>query len=331
MSVSELLTMLQCAAACVEDRNKTACAERNHSAIVQDFPLWELCSHYTAHYAKSPVQQHCAINASFVLSLSQYVFYLLTAGVYGYCCTSHIPHSVEDSSGRVISPIEGPLPETTLTTDIHAPGGIRTRNRSKRAAANSRLSPRGHRDRLECFLVNEMPHRHRRLFRPLTILRTAPGPIVQASAVLLTLGNAVNSVGLRPLMLIGRRSLELSHDHIPGYSVSAFVSDLQFISVTGNRPLRLHLRMRPAPVPKHMNLYAPSEWRPNCERSGERRAHCYTVYGQQLLSCNGLRARCMGSKHNMPETWQEWEKYRMVTSTIRLNVSAWRTAQQYWM
>jgi hypothetical protein len=38
---------------------------------------------------------------------------------------------------------------TTFTRDkIHATGGIRTRNSSKRAPADTRLRPRGHRDRL---------------------------------------------------------------------------------------------------------------------------------------------------------------------------------------
>jgi hypothetical protein len=36
---------------------------------------------------------------------------------------------------------------TTLTTDIHAPGGIRTQNLSRQAAADPRLRPRGHWDR----------------------------------------------------------------------------------------------------------------------------------------------------------------------------------------
>ena len=36
----------------------------------------------------------------------------------------------------------------TLTTDIHAPGGIRTHNLSRRAAAGLRLRPRDHWDRL---------------------------------------------------------------------------------------------------------------------------------------------------------------------------------------
>ena len=36
---------------------------------------------------------------------------------------------------------------TTLTTDRHVPGGNRTHNLSRRAAADLRLRPRGHRDR----------------------------------------------------------------------------------------------------------------------------------------------------------------------------------------
>jgi hypothetical protein len=36
---------------------------------------------------------------------------------------------------------------TTLTTDIHPPGGIRTRNPSKRGAADPRLRSRGHQNR----------------------------------------------------------------------------------------------------------------------------------------------------------------------------------------
>jgi hypothetical protein len=51
----------------------------------------------------------------------------------------------------VISPTQGPVHDSTQQsneTDIHAPGGIRTRIPSKREAAEPRLRPRGHRDRL---------------------------------------------------------------------------------------------------------------------------------------------------------------------------------------
>ena len=62
--------------------------------------------------------------------------------------TTH--HRRLDSSGRVISPSQRPLPDKTQhsqQTDIHAPGGIRTHNLSRRAAADLRLRPRGHWDR----------------------------------------------------------------------------------------------------------------------------------------------------------------------------------------
>jgi len=52
-----------------------------------------------------------------------------------------------DSSGRVISPLQRPLPDNTQhsqATDIHAPRRILTHNPSKRAAADPRLIPRGH-------------------------------------------------------------------------------------------------------------------------------------------------------------------------------------------
>ena len=39
--------------------------------------------------------------------------------------------------------------DTTLTTEINAPDGIRTFNPNKRAAADPRLRPRGHRDELQ--------------------------------------------------------------------------------------------------------------------------------------------------------------------------------------
>jgi hypothetical protein len=63
-------------------------------------------------------------------------------------------HTWRDSFGRVITPTQRPLPDkkTALTRErdrgIHAPGGIRTRNFSKIAAADPHLIPCGQRDRL---------------------------------------------------------------------------------------------------------------------------------------------------------------------------------------
>ena len=59
--------------------------------------------------------------------------------------TTH--HSRQDSPGRVISSSRRPPPDNTQhsqQTDIHAPGGIRTHNLSRRAAADLRLRLRGH-------------------------------------------------------------------------------------------------------------------------------------------------------------------------------------------
>jgi hypothetical protein len=41
--------------------------------------------------------------------------------------------------------------QTLYETNIHAPGGIRTHDPSKRSAADLRLSPRGHWDRRCCY------------------------------------------------------------------------------------------------------------------------------------------------------------------------------------
>jgi len=63
--------------------------------------------------------------------------------------TTH--HSRNDSSGRVNSSSQRPLPDNTQhlqQTAIHAPGKIRTHNLGRRAAADLRLRPRGHWDRL---------------------------------------------------------------------------------------------------------------------------------------------------------------------------------------
>jgi hypothetical protein len=56
-------------------------------------------------------------------------------------------HSQQDSSGRVISSSQRPLPDNTQQTNIHALGGIRIHDRSRRAAVDLRLRPRGHWDR----------------------------------------------------------------------------------------------------------------------------------------------------------------------------------------
>ena len=60
-------------------------------------------------------------------------------------------HIRQDSCGRVISSSQRPLPDNTQhsqQTNIYVPGGIRTHDLSRRAAADPRLRPRGYWDRL---------------------------------------------------------------------------------------------------------------------------------------------------------------------------------------
>ena len=59
-------------------------------------------------------------------------------------------NSRQDSSGRVISSSQRPLPDRTQhsqQTNIHSSGGIRTRDLNRRAAVDLLLKPRGHWDR----------------------------------------------------------------------------------------------------------------------------------------------------------------------------------------
>jgi len=70
--------------------------------------------------------------------------------------------TVGDSSGRVISSSQRPLPDNTKhsqQTNIHDPGEIRSHSLSSRAAADLRLRPCGKLDRLNtstirCFLIS---------------------------------------------------------------------------------------------------------------------------------------------------------------------------------
>ena len=92
-------------------------------------------------------------------------FRLLMSYIYGApildVSRSHTTtqHSREDSSGRVISSPQRPLPDNTRhsqQTNIHAPGGIRTHDLSRRAAADLRLRPRGQWDRHLISIQNKL-------------------------------------------------------------------------------------------------------------------------------------------------------------------------------
>jgi hypothetical protein len=66
-------------------------------------------------------------------------------------------HTGCDSSGRVIGPPQKPLSENkqhSEETDIHAPGGIRTRDPLKRVAGDPRLRSSSHRNRIYRLLTH---------------------------------------------------------------------------------------------------------------------------------------------------------------------------------
>ena len=90
---------------------------------------------------------HPVIYLLFKLSQLIYIWLLMEDVSISHIATHH---SRYDSSGRVISPSQIPLPDNTQhsqQTDIHAPGGIRTHDLSRQAAADLRLRPRGYWDR----------------------------------------------------------------------------------------------------------------------------------------------------------------------------------------
>jgi len=92
--------------------------------------------------------------------------------------TTH--HSRQDSSGRVTSPSQRPLPDNTQhsqQTNIHAPGGIQTHDLSRRTGDQC-LRPRGHWDRRNIYMMNELDQRFPN-FAPR--MRREPRPVPRVS------------------------------------------------------------------------------------------------------------------------------------------------------
>ena len=105
-------------------------------------------------------------NSNFFLSMTQQPNWAMTSTVSELHDHTQTHHPQYNSSGRVISPSQTPLPDNTqysLQTNIHPSGGILTRNSSKQAAADPRLRPHGgHWDRFSTIflvLICEMFHR----------------------------------------------------------------------------------------------------------------------------------------------------------------------------
>ena len=80
----------------------------------------------------------------------------------------------------MIGPSQRPLPDNTQhsqETDIHAPGEIRIRNPSKRAAADTRLRPSGHWNRLIQGLIIQIRNRIGNIVLRLYNTVTAPNRV----------------------------------------------------------------------------------------------------------------------------------------------------------
>jgi len=78
------------------------------------------------------------------------VYFHDSTALVGQVFRDHIRthHTRYDYSERMIGPSQRPLPDNTQhsqETGVHAYGGIRNHNPNKRAAADSRLRPQGHR------------------------------------------------------------------------------------------------------------------------------------------------------------------------------------------
>jgi hypothetical protein len=84
------------------------------------------------------LQELPSVSARFVMasSFTRFLYHTQRRGTVG-----------RTPLGRVISSSQRPLPDNTQQTNIHAPGGIWNHDRSRRAAVDLRLRPRGHWDR----------------------------------------------------------------------------------------------------------------------------------------------------------------------------------------
>ena len=83
----------------------------------------------------------------FLLSCTS-IRFRVVASSYGLRDQTHrTQHARQDSCGRVIIPTQRYVPDNaqqSQQTDVHARGGIRTRNPSKRTATDTRLRQCGH-------------------------------------------------------------------------------------------------------------------------------------------------------------------------------------------
>ena len=110
----------------------------------------------STNYQDTHVLMICKFYLFFVALWPSADYSLLIHDVSRSHTTTH--HSRQESSGRVISSSQRPLPDNTQhsqQTDIHAPGGIQNDNLSRRMAADLRLRPRGLRGQQILYYLTE--------------------------------------------------------------------------------------------------------------------------------------------------------------------------------
>jgi hypothetical protein len=153
------------------DRRRRMQSEMTIDKIKETFAIWNMYSLLYAH--KDLIKKQVYFNTFFVKNRNEegallLIFMELTNTITLFLLTQQRPveqglhihevsrshttthHHRQDSSGRVISSSQTPLPDKTYQsqqTDIHALSGIRTHNFSTRVASDLLPGPCGHCDR----------------------------------------------------------------------------------------------------------------------------------------------------------------------------------------
>ena len=131
---------------------------KNISVLCAEGTPWLISSIQFFQLIRQGLVLHMSVLCLFALTLRRLMSYIYGAPILDVS-RSHTTtqHSRWDSSGRVISSSQRPVPDNTRhsqQTNIHARGGIRTHDLSRGAAANLRLRPRGCWDR-QCLCIHQ--------------------------------------------------------------------------------------------------------------------------------------------------------------------------------
>ena len=135
---------------CILDHVSTTHAPRKHQLLIVPAGKWN------SLYILRELCSECAVPSSRTPRLITYCLFLARQPPVGDSLLNHEvsrSHNDAPQSVGLLWTSDHPVAETstwqhtTLTTNIHAPGGIRTHDFSRRVAVDLRLRPRGHWDR----------------------------------------------------------------------------------------------------------------------------------------------------------------------------------------